>query len=298
MSLHASLARARRPGGAALASFLDPRGARVIVGSRPGTPVAPIAPARDTLFAPRGACLGGAQGPLFIADTGHHRLLIWERPPAADGAPADTVIGQPDFTSEGRRMLNMPTGVDFADGVLALADAWNHRVLLWHGVPTSAEPAADVVLSGEFFWPFGVKLHEGRLYVADTGNRRVLAWDDVPRANRRPDRVVREAMRWPHAIAFAENQMFVADAGEVSGELNMPYGATAFGGLLVLADTANSRLLGYRPGESRPRFAAGEETWGPARRDSLYWPYAVAGSGRTLVVADTGNNRVLLWDLA
>ena len=66
-----------------------------------------------------------------------------------DQRSADLLIGQPDFASEGRNAkgavgaatLNVPTGVAAADGVLAVADAWNHRVLIWHGYPDAVEPA-------------------------------------------------------------------------------------------------------------------------------------------------------------
>ncbi|HEX2139001.1 MAG TPA: hypothetical protein VHG33_04745, partial [Woeseiaceae bacterium] len=108
--------------------------------------MAPIAPAADTLFGPRGACLAGREGPLFVCDSGHHRLLVWSRAPREDGVPADFVIGQRDFHTEGRNAkgeigpatLNVPTGIAAASGVLAVADAWNHRVLLWHGLPRAA----------------------------------------------------------------------------------------------------------------------------------------------------------------
>src|SRR5262249_9647618 len=58
----------------------------------------PVEPTAKSLFGPRGACLAGNDGPLFVADTGHHRLLIWRRRPETDGTPADLVIGQPDLT--------------------------------------------------------------------------------------------------------------------------------------------------------------------------------------------------------
>jgi len=307
--MHASLARPRKPVEDVALALLDPRGARVILGTQPGDPVAPITPSAATLFGPRGACLGGPDGPLLVCDTGHHRVLVWRKAPAADAAPADLVIGQPDFATEGRRMLSVPTGVAFAQGVLAVADAWNHRVLLWRGIPGRCDQAPDVVLDG-LFWPYGVALHEDRLYVADTGNRRVLIWDRVPEVNRPPDRVL-PGMRWPHTFAFAGDRVFIADAGanRVIGvdcqDLNMPYGVTTAGGRLIVADTANSRLLGLELAGSR-RYLAGQHSlsdkgdnrWAAAARDSVCWPYGVAACGRTLVVADSGNNRVLLWDLA
>jgi hypothetical protein len=35
-----------------------------------------IVPSANTLFGPRGACLASECGPLFVCDTGHHRLMI------------------------------------------------------------------------------------------------------------------------------------------------------------------------------------------------------------------------------
>ena len=54
-------------------------GARVMLGQKPAADglADPIRPAADSLFGPRGATLAGPQGPLFVCDTGHHRLLIW-----------------------------------------------------------------------------------------------------------------------------------------------------------------------------------------------------------------------------
>jgi hypothetical protein len=79
---------------------------------------------------------------------------------------------------------------------------------------------------------------------------------------------------------------------------------------LVVADTANSRLVGWRLSElaagapatglvAQPDFLTkGDNRWGRAVRDSLCWPYGVAASGDTLAIADSGNSRVALWDLA
>src|SRR5271169_3751965 len=138
------------------AMLLDPSGARVILGASvdAGGMVKPIAPGPASMFGPRGACLAAPGGPLFVCDTGHHRLLAWSRVPQEDGAPADFLIGQPDFSREGRNTkgevgpatLNVPTGVSAAEGVLAVADAWNHRVLLWRGYPDAENRAADIVL--------------------------------------------------------------------------------------------------------------------------------------------------------
>ena len=92
--------------------------------------------------------------------------------------------------------------------------------------------------------------------------------------------------------------------------LNMPYGLAVQGERLVVADTANSRLLGYAMDDIAMGSAAtwlagqhgftdkGDNRWGLPVRDSLCWPYDVASCGETLVIADSGNNRVLLWEAA
>jgi hypothetical protein len=372
--------------------LLTSAGAGVVLGHTPENNglVSPIAPAADTLFGPRGAVLASARGPLFVCDTGHHRLMIWLTAPARDGAPADLVIGQPDFASEGRNgkrdpgpaTLNVPTGVAARDGVLAVADAWNHRVLIWHSFPTRSNQPADVVLGQADFasalanrgtseasadtlnWCYGVAIANGALYVADTGNRRVLKWDHIPSRNGKPaDLVLGEAdfvtrdenaghaatafgMRWPHAVAVAQDRLFVADAGNnrvmvwdglpttngapcsfvlgqrdfasvdhnmaayypTAAALNMPYGLAVLGDRVVVADTANSRLVAYRldgvamtaPASQiagqRTFHDKGDNRWLAAWRDSLCWPYGIAACGSTLVVADSGNNRVLLWE--
>lgn len=374
--------------------LLAAAGARVVLGdfTADGVLAAPIAPRADTLFGPRGACLAAQNGPLFVCDTGHHRLLVWKHAPAADNAPADLVIGQRDFNAEGRNAkgevgpatLSVPTAVAIEGDVLAVADAWNHRVLLWLGLPQRANQPADVVLGQSDFgsnpanrgsstpgadtlnWCYGVAIHDGRLFVADTGNRRVLAWERIPTRNGAPADVVlgqrdfttrdenagaaagAVGMRWPHGIAAVANRLFVADAGSsrvmiwntrpdrngapcdfvlgqadftggdhnrmtyhpTASALNMPYGIAVQAGNLLVADTANSRLLGFDAarltmGAPATRLAGqngfdrrGDNRWSAAARDSLCWPYAVSVCNTTLVVADSGNNRVLLWETA
>ncbi|WP_233559837.1 NHL repeat-containing protein [Oleomonas cavernae] len=232
----------------------------MILGGDPGLDglAAPIVPGPASLFGPRGACLAGPGGPLFVCDTGHHRVLGWHRAPATDGQPADFVLGQPDFSREGRNAkgevtatsLNVPTGIAAADGILAVADAWNHRVLLWFGLPERGGRPADVVLGQADFsgglinrgsdqaaadtlnWCYGVAIIDGRLLVADTGNRRVLVWDTIPTRNGTPaDLVLGQrgptirdenagaganalGMRWPHGIAMLDGRILVADAGD------------------------------------------------------------------------------------
>ena len=398
---HVSLAPAARRAPSArvpCASLLDERGAHVILGATDDALglAAPVVASAHSMFGPRGVC-AAADGSLWVSDTGHHRVLGWHRTPTEGNTPADILLGQPSFDREGRNArgstcadtLNVPTGIatcGLQGEGLAVADAWNHRVLIWHTRPTQSHQRPDVVLGqagfdgGEsnrgndrptaatLFWPYCVSWDGARLWVADTGNRRVLMWNGLPRHHgKSADLVLGQhdfdhrdengggtpsatSMRWPHAISFPTGGLCVADAGNnrlmlwrhAPGEnnqacdvmvgqagvqavehnqasyypdaacLNMPYGAAVAGELLVVADTANSRLLAWRIGEltrlgvNACALAAqadwnskGDNRWRPAARDSVCWPYSVAvQDSETLLIADSGNNRVLLWRLA
>src|SRR3989338_7347821 len=90
---------------------------------------------------------------LFIVDRDNNRVLIWNSIPTTNFARADVVVGQPDFTSStanngGRsaRTLSDPRGVSTAGGKLFVADAGNHRILIWHAIPATNFVPADVVV--------------------------------------------------------------------------------------------------------------------------------------------------------
>ncbi len=312
--------------------LLSPNGPRVILGGhqQAAALTTPVRPNAESLFGPRGACLAEEAGPLFVADTGHHRLLVWLRAPRTDGAVADLVIGQPDFTSEGRNAkgtpgaatLNVPTGIAASSGVLAVADAWNHRVLIWHSYPERNNQPADVVLGQADFaatlanrgldapradtlnWCYGVSIANGRLMVADTGNRRVLIWERLPEMNGAPaDLVLGQAdftcrdenagigvgatgMRWPHAIA-------------------------ANGSLLAVTDAGNNRIMVWRgmPADNGAPcdFVLGQADFtGQEHNRAAYFPdagalnmpYGLALQGDRLIVIDTANSRALGYPLA
>ena len=208
VNLTPALKHAPIPSGLAVLDCQGPFACLGLSGSADGLAI-PVAPSATSLFGPRGASLIGARGPLWVSDTGHHRLLGWARVPDADNAPADWVIGQPDFTREGRNAkgqpgpatLNVPTGVTPLGEGMAVADAWNHRVLIWH-CATGAQQCTGRRCAGangfrvreangghttasaqSLYWPYGVHWDGARLWVADTGNRRVLMWHGVPMSN-------------------------------------------------------------------------------------------------------------------
>ncbi|TPG37414.1 hypothetical protein EAH80_03710 [Mycobacterium hodleri] len=141
----------------------------------------------------------GTDDLLLVADAGDHRILGWSPHPDVDG-PADTVIGQSDFTTSTEWPYGPHTGDRFRfpyavglDGDrLAIADTANNRILLWDDVPLDGR-AADYVLAQPDFgsngenrwtsvqrdtlcWPYGISLCGDRLAVSDSGNNRVVIW--------------------------------------------------------------------------------------------------------------------------
>lgn len=306
------------------APLLAHEGAAVILGATPAAHA--VTPTDRTCFAPRGACVA-ADGSLWVADTGHHRLLGWPAKPDEDGAPAQYLVGQPDFECEGRNAksargaatLNVPTGIAACGEGLAVADAWNHRVLLWRKAPRGINRPADVVLGqcdfleGEpnrgrkvpdastLFWPYGVAWDGERLWVADTGNRRVLVWNGVPERHGRPADLAlgqatfdtrdenaagapsRASMRWPHAIAFLRDRVCIADAG--NNRVMIWNRTPAIDGAacdVILGQSADG-VVDHNQGEYWPTAA------------TLNMPYALAAVGPWLAVADTASSRLLAW---
>jgi len=216
---------------------------------------------------PFGIALAG--GAFWVADTGNRRVLGWLGGVPEPGQGADVLLGQPDLTSRGENRdgpvaadsLRWPHALAQAAGMLAVADAGNHRVLCWH-LPVEEGRPADAVLGQPDFetaveypyrpqgpsamrFPYGLAARGAQLFIADTSNNRVLVVDDLG------------------AAITAEPQGAAADA--VIGQPDMD--------------------------------ANGENRWAAVTADSLCWPYGLAVHGELLAVADSGNNRVVLWSV-
>lgn len=160
-------------------------------------------PSARTFSSPRGVWSDGER--LVVADRSNHRVLIWESFPTSDFVPADVVVGQPDFSSGtggvGPATFENPAQVTSNGNQLFVADAFNRRVLIYHGFPVANGAAADVVLGQSDFvhdtgndddqdgvddgaptartlgGALGVFAHGDRLIVADSGNARYLIYE-------------------------------------------------------------------------------------------------------------------------
>ena len=109
-----------------------------VIGSTALTTVGSGSDDRYGLIDPASVSSNGNQ--IFVADTGHHRVLVWDGFPTTSGAPAGRVLGQADLTSvdanrgdpnAARNTLSGPQGVRAFDGFLIVADTGNSRELLY-----------------------------------------------------------------------------------------------------------------------------------------------------------------------
>src|ERR1035437_6891190 len=118
-----------------------------------------LAATSTTLRLPTAVASDGVH--LVVADTNHNRVLIWNRIPTSNNAPADVVVGQPTFNTTSlpgntpnAKSMRGPQGVWIQNGRLYVADTQNNRVLIFNRVPTSNGAAADVVLGQPDFTTF------------------------------------------------------------------------------------------------------------------------------------------------
>jgi hypothetical protein len=279
--------------------------------------------AASPLLAPRGVCLHGKA--LTVGDTGQNRVFIWKDFLFEQHQPADVVLGQPDGTATGRNAngetdassLQYPSGVWTEGTKWIVADAWNHRVLIWNNMPEQNGQPADVVLgqhnfSGNqpngagigaapsadtLYWPYGVWGQNGHLWIADTGNRRVLFFNAIPQRNGaaadavigQPDMNSRDYdpqhAIWPYSVkADASGKLLIADTQYYR---------------VLLWDHYQNALSGAQADVliGQPSFEAnGQNQYGlkPAAH-TLNWTYDACFTDNGLTVADTGNSRILHW---
>ncbi len=274
-------------------------------------------------LAPRGIFV--ADGKLFISDTGRNRVFIWLNIPTSEYQEPDIILGQNEITDAGRNSggavngntLQYPSGI-WSDGKkLVVADAWNHRVLIWHSLPTHNAQPADVVLGQPDFtnnkpnvkgigsdptaktlnWPYGVFSEGDNLWIADTGNRRVLYYKTLPTENYTPaDKVLGKPHFntrdyenndpiWPYSVKInSQGQLAIAD--------------TQFYRILIWKDKSKAFdnpadiIIGQDnfddAGQNQFRLAPESNT--------LNWTYDACFYKNGILVNDTGNSRILVFD--
>ena len=206
-------------------------------------------------------------GTLWVVDRVNHRALRFDNAASkANGANADGVLGQADFTSSSvivtqNRMFN-PFGAFIDDnGTLWVADRGNNRVLRFDNAASKANGAnTDGVLGqadftsksfattqSEINQPINVAVDgDGRLYVAEVNNNRVLIFDNAAsKANG----------------ANADNVLGQADftssgastiASTMNGGFRSSIAIDGTNNLLWVSDTDNNRAIRFTASSNLP----------------------------------------------
>ncbi len=270
---------------------------------------------------------GAEPFPIFISDTSNNRILGWRSSLRfSNGADADLVIGQADFTTAiansdtGRGQsptatsLASPRGMAITDqGDLYVADTANNRVLRFpRPFDQTGRIRADLVLGQSSFTssisaavsasslnrPSDVELGpNGAIFVADTGNSRVLQYSANPANGAFAARVFGQ-------LSFSDG----SGPTQVSAQtLAGPEGlhVDEFG-FLYIADTQSNRVLVFPLSAETPVTGASAstvigqpafDTFGSGRSSSrMNEPRAVTTDAEGLIyVSDTLNNRVLVF---
>ncbi len=132
---------------------------------------------------------------LLLCDRFNNRVLIWNTLPGKWDAQPDLVLGQNDFFGNNpgatKSGLNWPGNVSVgSNGLVAVADTENDRLLIWKNFPTQNAQAADLSISlpaitpaGNAFpygWPWGVWTDGTRLAGVATTGAALLFWNAIP----------------------------------------------------------------------------------------------------------------------
>lgn len=155
---------------------------------------------QNGLQEPCGIAIDPATSKLFVADTNNHRVVRFSSADSlADGANAEAVLGQANFTSgsqgTGASTMWYPRGLHVdSGGRLWVADSNNHRVLRFDNATTIASGSSANGVLGQpnlttrtlmttqsgMYHPDDVYVDSsGTLWVADATNSRVLRFDNA-----------------------------------------------------------------------------------------------------------------------
>lgn len=267
---------------------------------------------------------------LFVGDSSNHRVMVFGITTISNGQAAANVLGQTSFTSgssatsQGR--LNTPYGVSLQGSLLYVADANNHRAMVFD-VTTITNGQNAVNLAGQLdgslapiyakngpndgpnllgvntsgaFAAQVIDLTSHRLFASDATNNRVLVFNldtNNQLLDRTPDAVLGQTDFYSRTAAAAQNR-FSSPRG-----LALDPGSRR----LFVADYSNSRVLVFdvttvTNGQNainvlgQTTFTAGS---GATAQNRLKNPTGVAldVSRKWLFVGDYNNNRVMVFDV-
>ncbi len=220
-------------------------------------------------------------GDLYVAGPEFHRILIFEDAnDKTNGASADRVLGQPDFTSgssgNDNASFEFPRAIALADdGTLYVADDQNNRIMVFEDVANLATgSAADRQIGqsdfgtsdsgsgqSEFHAPLGLAIdQEGTLFVCDSRNARVVGFHDPENASGEVDA----------DIVLGQPDFSTYDAATTASGCEYPVAvATDSEGRVWVADFLITRVHAYEKRVFQPDLTVGE-TRGSQKGNGVY----------------------------
>ena len=276
--------------------------------------------ARNGMYCPDHISID-SNGRLWVADYYNSRVLRFDNAASkANGADADGVLGQPDFTTSTpattRNGMSNPEGVFAdADGRVWVADLINNRVLRFDNAAAKADGAnADGVLGqpdftnsassatqNGMYGPSGVFVDSsGRLWVAEFYNHRVLRFDNA--ASKANGANADGVLGQPD---FTSNTAATTQSG-----MNTPVGvAVDAAGHLYISDGHNNRILVFENAAAlangahasnvlgQPDFTTYSPNTGGISAATLSYPYQLFYDpvAKVLWVTEYINHRVLMY---
>jgi sugar lactone lactonase YvrE len=266
-----------------------------------------------------------ASGTLYVPCSSERRVLIFNNVLSKpNGAPADVVLGKPDFTTTTNSLSQSGMGECFgvaldASGNLFVADPENNRVLRYE--PNSTAPLnpwftgqnANLVLGQPDFttrsiasgatgmytaWDVALDIPRNKLYVADADNHRVLRFSTIGLTNGAPAEAV-----------FGQPDFTTTTLGTSATKMNTPFGlAVDAAGNLFVSERDNHRILRFDAAFSKPSGTSADGVLGQtnftssspgngANRFNSAEGLTIDNAGN-LYVSDRFNNRVLRFNNA
>jgi DNA-binding beta-propeller fold protein YncE len=263
-------------------------------------------PATDSpLLFPGKVVADAMGGRLFIADTGHNRVLVARIGHGGESAEVVQVIGGGEVGMEdgsfAQASLNKPQGMTLQGDTLYIADTENHSIRaanLRDGTITTIagtgqqghSRAGGIGTSAELNSPWDLLIREGWLYIAMAGTHQL----------------------WRMNLATGEVRPFVGsgrenidDGPNPRATLAQPSGLATDGKRLFFADSESSavRVSDFTP-EGYTQTLIGEGLFefgdrdGKALQARLQHCLGVAYHNGKLYIADTYNNKIKTLDLS
>ncbi|MCG8602487.1 MAG: NHL repeat-containing protein [Verrucomicrobiales bacterium] len=256
-----------------------------------------------------------ATGKVFVADTFNNRVLRYASAAAlTNGADAEAVLGQPDFTSADSAItqsgMSQPEGLAIDSlGNLWVAERGNHRVTRFANAATAMNGAnaAQVLGQADFTtvvpdttrnrlkFPVAVAISPfGTLWVCDQGNNRILRYHNAT-----------AKMNGANADGLLGQNIYTEDAARSHpGGLDFPADIHLdANGRIWVADRDNHRIIRHDAPASKADGDNAEGVIGQidfvenssgTTAAKLFHPSSVfLDSTGTLWVADETNNRIL-----